>query len=211
MELKTKKIIFFDFDGTIADTLKAFMMVNNNHYKEYGTKYITDEDVPKLKHMKDFEILRYLDINVIEFFLISRKFLKQVSNFMPSAPVFDGMLELLTDLHNLGHVIVIVSRNSVPNIKKFFKANKVEHMNNIYSEGFFTKKDKIIDRVLKRHKLTIIDAVLIGDRLTDFESAKKAEIDYIYVSWGYGVPSKEQAEELKYRVDSPLELRKLLI
>jgi phosphoglycolate phosphatase len=78
VSLRDKKLILLDFDGTIADTVQVFVHVNNSHFKEYGTKFLTKEDVVRLKKMTDFEALQFLDINFIEFFLISRKFLKQI-------------------------------------------------------------------------------------------------------------------------------------
>ncbi len=211
VSLREKKLILLDFDGTIADTVQVFVHVNNSHFKEYGTKFLTKEDVVRLKKMSDIEALRFLDINFIEFFLISRKFLKQIKAFMPSAPPFEGMLELLNKLYKAGKHCSIVSRNSVENIKTFLKHHNISHITQLESEGLFMRKHKLIKKLLKEHSLAAKECVLVGDRLSDFESAKKAGIDFIFVTWGYGSPTTEQKQELKNIATSVTELESMLI
>lgn len=209
--LNEKQLILFDFDGTIADTVQVFVHVNNSHFKEYGTKFLSKEDVVRLKKMSDLEALRFLDINFIEFFLISRKFLKQIKAYMHGAPAFDGALDLLNKIYKTGKHCAIVSRNSVGNIKMFLKANKTSHIGDIESEGLIMRKHKIIKKLIKKHKLTEDDCVLIGDRLSDYESARKAGIDFIFVTWGYGSLTSEQKGEMKYVANSINELESMLL
>lgn len=211
VSLRDKKLILLDFDGTIADTVQVFVHVNNSHFKEYGTKFLTKEDVVRLKKMSDFEALQFLDINFIEFFLISRKFLKQIRAYMPSAPAFDGMIELLNKIYKAGKHCSIVSRNSVANIKAFLKQHNVSHISHIESEGLIMRKHKIIKKLLKEYSLSVSDCVLVGDRLSDFESAKKAGIDFIFVTWGYGSPNTEQRQELSHVASSVGELENMLL
>ncbi len=206
----TKKLIIFDFDGTIADTAEIFIQVNNDHYKEYGTKFVSQEDVAALKKMSDRQALAFLDINTIEFFLIARRFLKEIHAFMHTAPIYNGMKDLLAHFHSQGKMTAIVSRNSVKNIQVFFKANNIDHISQIYAETFLNRKPKIIKKILKHHKLSSEQAVFIGDRLSDMHAAQKVGMDFIFVTWGYGDASKVSQNELKYIANTPQDLKKLL-
>jgi len=210
MSFQNRKLIIFDFDGTIADTAEIFVQVNNRNHKDYGTKFVSVEDVSMLKKMSDRQALAFLDINVVEFFLIARRFLREIHGLMPTAPIYTGMKELLAHLHSRGKMLSIVSRNSVPNIKSFLKANNIEHINELYSETLVKGKHKILLEILKKHKLSKSDTVFIGDRLSDYFAAKKAQIDFIFVTWGYGDPSKLSSDELQYIAHSVTDLKKLL-
>jgi phosphoglycolate phosphatase len=208
--LSEKKLIIFDFDGTIADTVEVFVQVNNDNYKDYGTKFVSQEDVEALKKMGDRQALKFLGINMLEFILITRKFFNQIHAFMHTAPIYKDMKEVLSSVHHNGKLTAIVSRNSVANIKSFLKANKIEHISAIYAETIILRKHKIIRQLLKRHKLTSEQAVFIGDRISDYVAAKKAGIDFIFVTWGYGDATKVPQNELKYIAHTPQELKKIL-
>ncbi len=210
MNFSTKKLIIFDFDGTIADTAEVFVQTNNRNYKQYGTKFVSHEDVAALKKMGDRQALSFLGINMLEFLLISRRFLKDIHAFMPSAPIYTGMKELLELLHKNGKMTPIVSRNSVKNIQSFMHANNINHIHEVYSEKVFSKKPTIINGILKKHKLSTHEAIFIGDRLSDLYAAQKVGIDFIFVSWGYGDASKVPQNELKYIANTPQDLKKLL-
>ena len=208
--LANKKLIIFDFDGTIADTVEVFVQVNNDNYKDYGTKFVSQEDVEALKKMGDRQALKFLGINVLEFVLITRKFFKQIHNFMHTAPIYPHIKEILAALHKQGKMIAIVSRNSAPNIKSFLKSNNIDHISQIFSENIVIRKHKIINMLVKKHKLSKSQVVFIGDRISDFVAAKKAGIDFIFVTWGYGDATKVPQNELKYIAHTPQELKELL-
>jgi len=205
-----KKLIILDFDGTIADTAEVFVQTNNRNYKAYGTEFVSHDDVMALKKMSDREALSFLGINMFEFLLISRRFYKDIHALMPTAPIYLGMKELLAHIHKQGKMTAIVSRNSVKNIQVFLKANNIEHISQIYAETILQRKPKIIRKILKKHKLTPDQAVFIGDRLSDLYAAQKANIDFIFVTWGYGDASKVPQNELKYIANTPQDLKKLL-
>ena len=41
------------------------------------------------------------------------------------------------------------------------------------------------------------DTIYVGDMNVDYETAKRAEVDYVHASWGYGVCSDENTIKLK--------------
>jgi phosphoglycolate phosphatase len=52
------KLIIFDFDGTLADTLGALLRISNRLAPEFGYPQIGDEQFASLKYLSSWEIIK---------------------------------------------------------------------------------------------------------------------------------------------------------
>lgn len=67
----SKKVIVFDFDGTLADTFDALVMISNRLALEFGYPPTTPEEIPKIKNLSSREIIRQSGVSLLRlpFFL----------------------------------------------------------------------------------------------------------------------------------------------
>ena len=62
----TQKVIIFDFDGTIADTVDALVNIANGLAVEFNYAQITPEEFVILKDLTSKEIFKYCGISLFK-------------------------------------------------------------------------------------------------------------------------------------------------
>jgi phosphoglycolate phosphatase len=159
------KLIVFDFDGTLADTLGALMRISNRLAPEFGYAQIDDDRFAELKYLSAWEVIKLTKVALWKLpFLIKRvkeEFPKEVQN----VKLFPDAIELLNALKAKGYRLGIVSSNAESNIRALLKQNQVEHL--------FDQKANV---------------VYIGDEIRDIQAARSSEVRVISVGWGFNAP-----------------------
>lgn len=125
---------------------------------------------------------------------------------------YDGVLQMLQTLNGChSHQLVILSSNSVENIKAFLKMNTIEiDCNVLTAKGLFGKHRAIKDYIAKQ-KCETSDILYIGDEIRDILACNKAGVDIAFVKWG--VDSNEDIEsfKVKYLAETPSDLLTFLL
>lgn len=180
-KISHKKIVFFDFDGVIADTFDiAFSIMR----KEFSALSRPD-------YRKGFEI------NINEAIKIwSAKGLAEKK--LPAKNFFDGYTPRLLRLSPIpgvpkairalskNHVLLIISSTISPSIRRFLaKFRLARYFNKIYGNEIQTSKVKKFRLALREFKARPDDCVFITDTLGDIKEAKKTGIKSLAVAWGY--------------------------
>jgi phosphoglycolate phosphatase len=203
-----KKLILFDFDGTIVDSLKAGVDIINANAEKYGVKRIKDIDAAKGMSFGQFCKTHNISPLKVPFFLMHLK--KKINSKIDSLPVFEGMVEVIYSLHkeyNLG----ILSSNSKKNILTFLKAHNLENLFKfIISSPHLFLKSIAIKNILKKEKLKIGDVLYIGDEVRDVKACKKVDVPIIAVSWGYNSFHILQNAKPNYLVSEPKKILEIV-
>jgi phosphoglycolate phosphatase len=201
------KYLIFDFDGTIADTFQIVERSGLELAKKYGLHIDAAEAKRiglKKALMKDkfpmWKVPRaMMDLKAA----INQGIREEVQLFPGMKPV----LEQLTQTYSL----VILSSNSKDNIECFLAKNAIQELFSfIYSDSSLFGKQIVINRLCKRHHISLKEMVYIGDEDRDIHAAHKLKIPVIAVSWGYNVRELLAAEKPDYLVDKPEELLGIL-
>ena len=207
----TKKVIVFDMDGVIFDSGE----IAHNHIKN---KYpsLTEEmhkeilmhnfydGLAKIKHLKRPMSKEEEETLGLEYIEKKKK-----------APLYDGMLEFLENLHKQGFILALntssMERNCIPllekdGVRKFFDFLGTKEVSKSKVEKF-----KII-----REKYTIEneEMLFITDTLGDIREADQAGVPTVAVTWGVHDRyffSIEPHENLKKVVDTVAELEDYII
>lgn len=205
-----KKVIIFDFDGTLADTLPCVLSIINRLSHRFGYKKVGWDNMDILRNKRAEEILKYLGISLTKLYFIVRKVKaelnKEIEFLKPTVPIRKVLLRLKKNGYKLG----ILTSNSKDNVSKFLKRNSLDFFDFIYSESSIFGKSKVIAGLLKNQNLKPEQVVYIGDETRDIDAAKRSNINIIAVSWGYN--SKQILEEQKpdFLTNKPQELIKIL-
>jgi phosphoglycolate phosphatase len=69
----TIKVIFFDFDGTIADTLHSIVGITNRLAVEFGHKPISTAEIAQIKNLSSRQIIKQSGISILKFPLLVAK------------------------------------------------------------------------------------------------------------------------------------------
>ena len=204
------KVIIFDFDGTLADTIDILLNITNRLSAEFGFKSATKEELAELSNLTSWQILRYSGISIFKFPLLIRKLKAELRNEIPNIQLFPGIKEVLLELKKLGFQLGIITSNSRENVLASLEKNGLQGtFTFIYSSSTFGKH-KVINRWLKREHINAEEVVYVGDEIRDIDAAKKTGIKIIAVSWGFNSQSALAAQNPDFLIERPQELIEIM-
>ncbi|KJH73338.1 HAD-IA family hydrolase [Aliterella atlantica] len=202
-----QRIIIFDFDGTIADSLDTLVNISNRLAKQLGYKQTSQSELAQLKNLTSREIIKQSGISIFKVPFLLRKVKAEMSSEIKTLSLFPGMRETLIDLESMGHKLVIISSNSKSNILAFLEHNNLESIfYYVYSGTTVFGKDKVINKFIRQENINVADVIYVGDETRDIESAKKSKVVAIAVSWGFNTKEALAKENPDFLIEQPQEL-----
>ena len=204
------KVVIFDFDGTIANTLESVSDIMNKLSDEFGFRKIKDEDVQYLREKRPREILKHLGISLFKLPFVIRKARREINSHISQLSPTVDLLPILKYLKENGCQIGIVTTNLEENVQNFLHANSLDQFDFFFTAKKIFGKDRTLSKILKDMKLSKSDVYFVGDEVRDIDAGKKTGIKTIAVSWGYNTKDALAKEHPDYLIDSPLELKDIV-
>ncbi|HSI45746.1 MAG TPA: HAD hydrolase-like protein [Methylophilus sp.] len=194
-----KKHLIFDLDGTLIDSAPSILEGYDHAFKSTATplKKPLSNDVigpPLIESLKllsgqdDDGLLQSL-AKVFKEHYDSSGYLKSV--------VFDGVAEMLQQLHQAGYKLYIATN------KRLFPTEKIvrhlqwdQFFQGVYALDYFQPalgcKADMVGRIVQDLELPIDECLYIGDRLEDGEAADAHQMDFMLVTWGYAADASQK-------------------
>ncbi len=206
-----KKVIIFDFDGTIVDSQKKILEIANRFSKEFGYPTVEDSDLGEIKNLSSREIIRRSGISLFKIpFLLGRvkeELGKEIEYIQP----ISGIEKSLWDLKKRDYQLGIITSNGKDNVLKFLEKHNLENLFSfIYSSIAIFGKHKIIKKAIDKNNFTKDRVFYVGDETRDIEAAKKSKIKIISVAWGFNSSSVLQEYQPDFLIHHPEELIKAI-
>jgi phosphoglycolate phosphatase len=202
------KYLIFDFDGTIADSKKAFVLSWNKLAKDYNFKEMKLDELDEMKKLSMKERSSYLNFKMNLIPIVIPKFYKLYKESIHDVELFEGIQDLILGLQKRGYELGIISSNSKENILTFLSKNKLKNIadKNILCSNRIFSKDKQIKKFLKNHNLTPSEIIYVGDEKRDIIACKKVGVKIIWVDWGYDSIEVVEDSNPDFQVYSPEEI-----
>ena len=210
-----QKLVIFDLDGTLLDTLDDLSAAVNHAMEQRGfPQHTRDEYMKMVGHgarnlMSQALPLEYAhDEALIDAALADFRTYYNAHIDVFTKP-FPGIPELIAELHRKGIRLAVASNKFQEGtehlIQEFFPDIPVVAILGNRS-GFPLKPDpEVVGEILQKAGLSKADAVMVGDSDTDMETAINGGIRGIAVGWGY------RNMRDRDHVDTTEELLKILI
>ena len=180
------RLAIFDFDGTLADSFPFFIRVFNQLAEQYGFNGIEPDLAPTYRSYDARQIMERVGMPAWKLPLVAKNFISLMRQNASSIPLFEHTDEMLLHLANNGVTLAIVSSNSYDNVSQILgPANKRLISQFECGMSIFGKSIRI-RKVLKKTGVPSSEAIYIGDQVTDLEAARKENVAFGAVSWGYG-------------------------
>lgn len=201
-----KKILIFDFDGTIADTHKYIVEISNRLSSKYHYDPIDLNELEDLKNKTSQEIIRYLKVPIMKIPTIlaqaKKEFYKEIAKLKP----FEGQAELLNDLKQAGITMGILSSNALENIKTFLNNNGLDIFDFIHSTSKVWSKNTSLKRLIKEKGFNVEDVLYVGDEIRDIIAARRLGVKIAAVTWGYNSMEALKRHDPDYIIETPQQL-----
>ena len=180
-----KKVILFNFNGTITNTKFLAIDMYNEIAEKQGYKKISEEDVSYLSALSIRNRCKVLNLPLYKMPLVGIAIKRRSQQYIPNLKPVSGMTETLRLLKQEGYKIGFTTSNNQVVLNEFLIKNSI----NIFDYSHFSfsplSKSKDISSFLKKYDLKKENVVYVGDELRDIKAAKKNGLFCIAVSWGF--------------------------
>lgn len=204
------KMIVFDFDGTIADTLPAALKIANGYLKKLGYKSISRKELTDLRNMSPFQILKTFKFPIWKLPGLVKKIQGDLYKEIDSITLFPGMEKTLLDLSLAQYRLGIITSNRQETVDAFLRKNRLTYFEMIMCEPSLLEKPRYIHKFLKEQNLKPEEILYIGDEIRDIEASRENGVKIISVTWGFNEEASLKKNNPDYLVRTPEELFTLL-
>ncbi|MBE7087442.1 MAG: HAD family hydrolase [Clostridiales bacterium] len=213
------KLVIFDLDGTLLDTISDITYNLNLMLKDFGYPEQSVEDTKPRVGTGARNLVKFsIDATLTEDELSSR--LARFSEYYATTPnirtkLFEGMDVVLKTLKERGYKIAIVTNKPQRATTSVYN----EHLSNFNfdavigkSETFKHKPDpESTNYLIEKLKVNKQDVYFVGDGETDVMTAKNAGVKAIAVLWGYRTYQNLKDAGAEVFASKPLDLLEKII
>lgn len=199
-----ERILIFDFDGVLADSLAPMLSYAGQVCLELGYPCTpTQKDLEILDRMEFSEYGRQLGIprEKIETFVTRN--VELFSRRVEPLAIIPGMKSVIRELSQIA-ILVVITGNSCKVVGKFldtYGLNK-EFQTVLGAEDDGSRVEKILKvKLLKGGSNG--EVYMIGDAVSDIRAAREAGINSIAIGWGHQSKEKLLTENPDFLVDQP--------
>lgn len=209
-----KKIIIFDYDGTLVDTIPTVVSVLSNIREGLGKAPISTEEILScISEGGSSLIKRALSISneEVDFFLnVFRT--SYHNNDLSLDKIYPGVINVLRYLRKKDLELWVCSNKPGKLLERGLAHHELKHFfSNVIAgdSGAYTKPNKLmLEPLLKKSTPNYQNEVLmIGDSKFDLDLAKNCNIDFYFYTGGYndiidwtGIASFSKYQEFDYSI-----------
>lgn len=197
-----KRLILFDFDGTIADSFPVLL----SFAKREGL-LPEGEDPESFRDLHAKDLLRKAGIPWWKLPFMTFGFHGHFAASASEIGLIDGMAEVIRRLHEEGFALGIVTTNSRENAVRILeREGLMPYFSSIVGNRNLFGKAAVLKRVVAGHGTDPGAVWYVGDEVRDAEAARDAGLRFAAVSWGYNSTKAFRAAEPDLSVSTPREL-----
>jgi phosphoglycolate phosphatase len=176
------RLVIFDFDGTIVNSLEPIVSIINQLAVFYKFEPFTDQalrDLPLKTILKKQNLPFWKQIFVLHHV---KKEYRRVLSTIQLQPELTTIIQRLQEQYE----VCILSSNSKKNILSFFKQHAIKiQEQHIHVGRQIFRKEKYLSQVLLHYGVLQKEAVYICDEYRDVDACNKIGLPCIFVEWGF--------------------------
>jgi len=180
------RLAIFDFDGTLADSFPFFIRVINQLAEQHGFKKVDLDLVPTYRQHSARQLMEQVGMPAWKLPFVVKSFISLMRQNAANISLFEHIDELLLHLADRDVTLAIVSSNSPENVSRILGPSNTKLISQFECGVSIFGKPARIQKVLKKAGIPCREVIYIGDQVADLEAARKEQVAFGAVSWGYG-------------------------
>lgn len=208
--------VFFDFDGTIADTGVGIFNSVSYAIEAMGFSPLPDDRLRTFIGPPIFESFkRELKMTDEQSTRAVEKYRERYSESgIYQLEVYEGIEELINELKNSGIKVAIASSKPEKFVMRLIEFLKIDSLIDFIAAPESDKapegKTVLVERAVKHFGVEKSRALMVGDRYFDIDGANGAGVESVGVTFGYGNREELEKSGATYLADNAEEIRKII-
>ncbi len=202
------KLVAFDLDGTIGDTLPMCIQAFKEATQPYAGRELSDEEVVQTFGLNEEGMIRcvvdeaYQQRALHDFYVIYETLHKT----MCPKP-FEGIRELITLLKQKGIIVVLITGKGAKSCDITLRQFSMETSFAKVVTGSAERniKSEALEKLLHTYHLSVDEIVYIGDAISDIKECQKANVKCLSAAWSIsqsGTLESHNAKNVFYSISS---------
>ena len=206
-----KKLIIFDYDGVLVDSLITVVETVNEVGKINNINcHLTVEDFDTIEDMTYGQIIQKAGISESDFKIVIPQLFEIFVKKTIQIKLFNGISTLIKELAK-EHRVVVVSGNIKSVIEeKFKKEDLFSSLSFIWGADSPGDKAEKILKSMEMFNAASKNTFMIGDSKSDIIFAKEARVKSIAVTWGWQHIKILKKTNPDYVIDTPDQLLEII-
>ncbi len=213
----SRRLVLFDFDGTLADTVPVITRTARRVLLGHG---LTDETLGDLTRLVGPPFPQAYSLvygfSAEEAAQITEEYRAIYRSLGAEAwPLFDGVRELLVTLRAVGRLTAVASSKRMELVQVALADNGVTDLFDVRlgkASDEVSSKAGLIERALRELGVSADEAVMVGDRHHDVEAAAEVGVPCVGVTYGgASLPGELELAGACAVVDTVDELARVLL
>lgn len=179
------KLVLFDSDGTLVDSLPWFRVAFNEFAVRNGMPPMSEADHEHLRGLTTGEMLKHMRVPLLKMPALMTAMRTLMAEHIHEFTLFPGIAPALARLAAQGVTLGVVSSNSRQNIRAILGPESAALMSHFACGASLLGKPSKLRTVLKAARISARETIYIGDEVRDAEAARQVGMAYGAVTWGY--------------------------
>ena len=181
------RLVIFDFDGTLADTLPWVLGAMDDVADRFKFRRVREGELDELRHCHAREVMRRLGIPRWKLPMIARYVRDRMAEDIDQIQMFPGAGEMIDQLADAGIKMAVVSANGEATIRRVLGARAQRITAVSAGVSLFGKRGKLV-RMSRMAEVEAARTLVIGDEIRDLNAARSARMAFGAVAWGLTRP-----------------------
>lgn len=209
MSDSSRKVVVFDFDGTLFDSRQMIVDIFFKLLPDHPT--MSKDEIEDLRGMSLSQAIKALGIKTYQLPVLLARGRREMNRLVDDLKPYPGIDKSLAQIKRDGYEIYVLSTNSKTNIDRCLENHGLtSYFKQVIGGIGLTGKTRAIKSLLKRLGLDPDQMTYIGDETRDVNAAKSSGVNCVAVTWGLNNTRALRLAGATSLCDSPAELKNKL-